>query len=194
VSGARMADALEMIIAIGAFCLAIVWFVFAYNRLVRDLNRTREAWSGIDVQLKLRHDLLPNLVEVVQGYAKHERDVLEGVTRARSAAVAETSLDRLAREENRLTDRLRSLFAVAEDYPQLLADESFADLHDQLVAIEDRLQMARRYYNGSVRDYNTRIESFPSNLVAKLHDFTRREFFLLESATEREAPQVELAP
>jgi len=181
-----------MAIAIGAFCLALVWFVYTYNRLVRDQNRTNEAWSGIDVQLKLRHDLLPNLVEVVKGYAKHERDVLEGVTRARSAALAETRTDRLAREEGRLTERLRTLFAVAEDYPQLLADESFADLHDQLVAIEDRLQMARRYYNGTVRDYHIRLESFPSNLVAKLHGFEPREFFLVESATERAAPRVDL--
>lgn len=189
-----MADVIRMIVAIGTFCLAVVWFAFAYNMLVRDLNRTREAWSGIDVQLKLRHDLLPNLVEVVRAYAKHEREVLEGVTSARSAARAERSLDALAREENRLTQRLQSLFALAENYPQLLADRSFTDLHAQLVSIEDQLQMARRYYNGSVRDYNTRIESFPSNLVARLHGFESREFFLLASATERAAPAVNLTP
>jgi len=188
-----MADGSEMIVAIGTFCLSVVWFAFAYNRLVRDLNRTREAWSGIDVQLKLRHDLLPNLVEVVRGYAKHEREALESVTAARCAAQAENDLAALAREENRLTQRLHSLFALAESYPQLLADRSFADLHERLVAIEERLQMARRYYNGAVRDYNTRTESFPSNLVARLHGFEPREFFLLASATERVAPEVELS-
>jgi len=189
-----MADVFGMIVAIGTFCLAVVWFAFAYNRLVRDLNRTREAWSGIDVQLKRRHDLLPNLVEVVRAYAKHERDVLEGVTAARSAAQAQENLTVLAREENLLSRRLQSLFAIAENYPQLLADRNFADLHAQLVTIEDQLQMARRYYNGSVRDYNTRTESFPSNLVARLHGFEPREFFLLASATERGAPEVHLSP
>ena len=183
-----------MVIAIGTFCLAAVWFAFAYNRLVRDLNRTREAWSGIDVQLKLRHELLPNLVEVVRGYAKHESGVLEQVTAARTVARTGTSPAAVSRQETALTQRLQSLFAVAESYPQLLADRSFADLHEQLVSIEDRLQMARRYYNGSVRDYNTRIESFPFNLVARLHGFEGREFFLLSSATERAAPLVNLNP
>jgi LemA protein len=188
-----MADIAKMIVAIGTLCLTVVWFAFAYNRLVRDLNRTREAWSGIDVQLKLRHDLLPNLVEVVRSYAKHEHHVLAAVTAARSAAQAQENLNVLAREENLLTQRLQSLFALAENYPQLLADRSFADLHKQLVTIEDQLQMARRYYNGSVRDYNTRKESFPFNLVARLHGFESREFFLLASATERAAPGVRLS-
>jgi LemA protein len=189
-----MADVFGMIVAICTICVAAVWFAFAYNLLVRDLNRSREAWSGIDVQLKLRHDLLPNLVEVVSAYAKHERDVLEGVTSARTAALAETEPAALARQENRLTERLRSLFALAESYPELLADRSFANLHDQLVIIEDQLQMARRYYNGTVRDYNIRTESFPSNLVARIHGFESREFFLLASATERATPAVDLTP
>jgi LemA protein len=155
-------------------------------------NLAREAWSGIDVQLKRRHDLVPNLVAVVETYAKHEHQVLESVTLARSrAAVDEPAPERL-RHENQLTGSLKSLLVVAEDYPDLLANRSFADLHRQLVEIEDHIQMARRYFNGAVRDYNIRVESFPSNLVARALDFETRSFFEIASATERQAPRVEI--
>jgi LemA protein len=183
-----------MALTFGTLSLIAAWLAYAFNRLVTQSNLTREAWSGIDVQLKRRHDLLPNLVQVVRAYAKHEREVLEGVTAARSAALADSAGPDLQRRENQLTQQLQSLLALAESYPQLLADRSFADLHRQLVAIEDQLQMARRYFNGCVRDLNIRVESFPSNLVAMAFDFDRRDFFELDSATERKAPLVRLTP
>lgn len=182
----RMEVAILLAVGIGA------WGVWIYNRLVTHANLVREAWSGIDVQLKRRHDLVPNLVAVVEAYAKHEHEVLESVTRARTrAADTETTPERL-RRENRLSGSLKTLLALAESYPELLANRSFADLHEQLVEIEDRLQMARRYFNGAVRDYNIRVESFPSNLVAARLGFTVRSFFELASSTERRAPSVEI--
>jgi LemA protein len=161
---------------------------------VKHANLAREAWSGIDVQLERRHDLVPNLVAVVEAYAKHEHEVLESVTRARRRAVDDEPARELQRRENQLTGSLRSLLALAENYPELLANRSFTDLHDQLVEIEDRIQMSRRYFNGSVRDYNICVESFPSNLVARALGFEIRAFFELASATERRAPSVEIAP
>ncbi|MBW2286783.1 MAG: LemA family protein [Deltaproteobacteria bacterium] len=172
--------------------LSALWGVSAHNRLVKHANLAREAWSGIDVQLERRHDLVPNLVAVVEAYAKHEHEVLESVTRARQRAVDDEPAPELQRRENQLTGSLRSLLALTENYPELLANRSFADLHDQLVEIEDRIQMARRYFNGSVRDYNICVESFPSNLVARVLGFEIRSFFELASATEREAPKVEI--
>jgi LemA protein len=174
--------------------LSASWGVYAYNRLVKHANLAREAWSGIDVQLERRHDLVPNLVAVVEAYAKHEHEVLESVTRARRRAVDDEPARELQRRENQLTGSLRSLLALAENYPELLANRSFADLHDQLVEIEDHIQMSRRYFNGSVRDYNVCVESFPSNLVARALGFEIRAFFELASATERRAPSVEIAP
>lgn len=188
------ADVWRMTIAALLLVLPALWCVYAYNRLVKHANLAREAWSGIDVQLERRHDLVPNLVAVVEAYAKHEHEVLESVTRARRHALAEQEqAPELQRRENRLTGSLRSLLALAENYPDLLANRSFADLHDQLVEIEDRIQMARRYFNGSVRDYNICVESFPSNLVARALGFAIREFFELASATDRRVPGVELS-
>lgn len=171
-----------------------VWLAYAYNRLVKQANLAREAWSGIDVQLKRRHDLVPNLIEVVKVYAKHENKVFTDVTAARARAGGGGGSSDLQRLENALTGRLQTLLVLAEDYPELLANRSFADLHTQLVEIEDRLQMARRYYNGSVRDYNICVESFPSNLAAHLLGFEQREFFELASATDRQNPEVRLSP
>ncbi len=172
--------------------LALVWLVAAFNRLVRHRNLVREGWSGIDVQLKRRHDLVPNLVETVKAYASFERRLITDVARLRSAVAAEAPLKVLQENENALTSRLRTVLALAEDYPELLANRSFLDLQEQLVEIEDHLQMARRYYNGTVRDYNIRVESFPSNLVAALFGFAAAEFFEIETATERRAPKVEV--
>jgi LemA protein len=169
-----------------------VWVALSYNRLVTHSNLAREAWSGIDVQLKRRHDLIPNLVAIVESYAKHENEVLEDVTRARSRAVHDEPLNDRLRHENQLSGSLKSLLVVAEDYPELLANRSFADLHDQLVEVEDQLQMARRYFNGTVRDYNIRVESFPSNLVARALGFEIRSYFELALAVERRAPSVEI--
>jgi len=183
----RMATTLMLTALLGA------WLVWAYNRLVMRANRVREAWSGIDVQLKRRHDLVPNLVLVVEAYAKHEHQVLEDVTLARSRAADDESQPDRLRHENQLSGSLRSLLVIAQDYPELLANRSFADLHTQLVEVEDQLQMARRYFNGTVRDYNIRVESFPSNLVARALGFEIRNFFEVASATERQVPSVEIS-
>jgi len=167
--------------------LLVAWM---YNRLVRHRNRVEEAWSGIDVQLRFRHDLIPNLVETVRGYAGHERNLLEELTRLRADAGRSGDPADTEEAETHLTETLRRLFAVTEAYPELKASENFLKLQEQLVEIEDRIQMARRYYNGSVRDYNTLVESFPSNLAAGLFGFDERDFFEIETATHRLVPAV----
>ena len=174
---------------LGAVLALLIWTAVAFNRLVRRGNLVREAWSGIDVQLARRHDLVPNLVEVVQSYASFEKQLLTDLTHLRGDGHASRALQD---QENALSDRLRSVLAVAEAYPQLLANKNFLRLQEQLAEIEDQLQMARRYYNGAVRDYNTAAESFPSNLIASLFDFSTAEFFQIESALARRAPEVKL--
>jgi len=169
----------------------VVWI---YNRLVGLKNRAEGAWSDIDVQLKRRHDLVENLVETVQGYAGHERSTLEAVTRARTDAMgagASASPGATASSENVLTAGIKTLFAVAEAYPDLKANKSFLDLHHTLVELEDALQNARRYYNAVVRDLNTRIQSFPDLLLARPLGFSEREFFELDRLEEAAAPQVD---
>ena len=184
---------MTLLIVIVALLLAgVVWI---FNRLVGLRNRARGAWSDIDVQLKRRHDLVGNLVEVVEGYVLHERSTLEEVTKARTHAETarrEGAPARAGETENALTGGLRTLFAVAEDYPDLKASDRFLDLQRALVGLEDALQNARRYYNAVVRDLNTRIESFPDLLVAKPFGFSEREFFQLDSAEEAAVPQVEI--
>ena len=172
---------------LGALIAAAIVIALAFNRLVRHRNLVREAWSGIDVQLKRRHDLVPSLVESVRGHATFERGVLEDVTRLRGGAPASRALQD---GENALSAQLRGLLAVVEAYPQLRAGESFLGLQKRLAEVEDHLQMARRYYNGTVRDYNTVVESFPSNLVAGAFGFTLADFFQVESALERAVPEV----
>jgi len=164
--------------------------VLIYNRLVRGRILVREGFSGINVQLKRRHDLIPNLIRTVEGYADFERSVLDEITRLRTRAMGDQGVADRQRDENALSDALKRLFAVAEAYPELKASTNFLDLQQQLSAIEDDLQKARRYYNGTVRDYNTSIETFPSNLVAATFAFRPAEFFELESLAERETPQV----
>ena len=171
----------------------VVWTALAFNRLVRERNLVAEGWSGIDVQLKRRHNLIPALVEVVKGYSRHERKLLTDIAELRSRSLSAERLKDREESENALTDQLKGLFALAEAYPQLKADRQFLRLAEQLSAIEDQLQMARRYYNGAVRNYNIRVESFPSNLVARLFGFKRAEFFQIETATERAAPKVEVS-
>lgn len=161
-----------------------------YNRLVRNRNRVSEAWAGIDVQLQKRFELVPNLVQTVKGYASHESSVFEEVARIRKTG--ETRVDARAQQETALSRSLGRLFALAEDYPDLKASEGFQQLHDSLVDIEDHLQFARRYYNGAVRDNNNVVESFPSNLVAGLFNFKMAEFFEIELASQRSAPDVDL--
>jgi len=174
--------------------IAVLWTVVAFNRLVRDRNLVREGWSGIDVQLKRRSNLVPSLVETVRGYARHEQSTLERVTRLRSRSEEAETLAQRGEAENALSDQVRHLFALVEDYPDLRADRGFRELQKQLTAIEDQIQLARRYYNGAVRNYNIRVESFPSNLIAGLARFRAEEFFEIESAVDRTAPTVEIEP
>ncbi len=158
----------------------VLWFIVAYNSFVRLNNRVKEAWSDIEVQLKRRYDLIPNIVESVKGYAGHEKGVFEKVTQARTQAMsAESSGDmkKIAQAENMLAGTLKTLFAVSENYPNLRATENFQKLQDELSDTENKIQAARRFYNGNVRDFNTKAETFPSNLVANLFHFTAKEFF-----------------
>ena len=168
-----------------------IYGVFLYNRLVTSRNMVEEGWSGIDVQLKRRADLIPNLVETVKGYAQHEKGVLEEVTRARAAATSARGVEETRQAENMLTGALRQLFAVAEDYPELKADDNFQQLQTQLAEIEDDIQKARRYYNGAVRRLNTQVEVFPSNIVASQFRFERAEYFEIEDPHSRELPRVD---
>lgn len=170
---------------------ALAWLAIAtYNRLVGLRQRAEAAWSDVDVQLKRRADLVPNVVETVKGYAAHERATLDEVIRARGAAVSAETPEARGRAENMLTQALRQLFAVAEAYPDLEASESFQNLQASLAGIEEAVQDARRYYNAVTRDLNTAIETFPSNLIASLFRFVRRAYFQLDHPEERRAPSV----
>ena len=169
--------------------LFVILAIWMYNRLVRNRNLVSEAWAGIDVQLQKRAELVPNLVQTVKGYARHESSVFEEVVKARSGN--ETSVEGRARDETALSRSLGRLFALAEDYPDLKASEGFQQLHSSLVEIEDHLQYARRYYNGAVRDNNNLVESFPSNIIASLFRFNQAEFFEIELASQRTAPDVD---
>lgn len=163
-----------------------LWLAGAFNMLVRSRNRVRESWSDIDVQLKRRYDLIPNLVETVKGYAAHERTVLENVVKARSAAMDAHSVGEHGQAENMLTGALKSLFALAEAYPQLRAVESFAKLQDELSDTENKTQAARRFYNTNVMTFNTRVEQFPTNIVANIFGFKKEDFFELNNEVEKE--------
>jgi len=157
-----------------------------YNRLISLKNRTDESWSDIDVQLKRRYDLIPNLVETVKGYATHERQAFENVTKARSQAMGAQSLDDKAKAENMLSETLKSIFAIAEAYPDLKASANFSKLQDELSDTENKIQASRRFYNGNVRDFNTAIQTFPTNLLASMFGFKQREFFGLENEAEKQ--------
>jgi LemA protein len=181
-------------IVLGAIALLVAMAVGLFNRLVALRNRAAGAWADIDVQLKRRHDLVANLVETVKGYVTHERETLEGVVRARNQAeTARGSGDtkETARAEGALTAQIRSLFALAEAYPQLKADTRFADLHRSLEGLETEIQNARRYYNAVVRDFNTRIQSFPDLIFSRLMGFKERDFFELEDRAESAVPRVD---
>ena len=160
--------------------IIIVWLIFAYNGFVRLNNRVKEAWSDIEVQLKRRYDLIPNIVESVKGYAGHEKGVFEKVTEARTRAMgadAKGDPKEIAQAENMLSGALKTLFAVSENYPNLRATENFQKLQDELSDTENKIQAARRFYNGNVRDFNTKVETFPSNLIANIFHFTPKESF-----------------
>jgi LemA protein len=178
------------IIILVVLAVLVVWFIAAYNRFIRLNRRKDEAWSDIDVQLKRRHDLIPNLVETVKGYASHERELFEKVTQARAQAIGASGAAQKAQAENELSGALKSLFAVAENYPQLRASENFSKLQDELSDTENKIQAARRFYNGNVRDLNIIIETFPSNLVAGMFGFKAAEFFGLDDEAERKPVEV----
>jgi LemA protein len=171
---------------IAILAVIIIWLGLTYNGFVSLRNRAKEAWADIDVQLKRRYDLIPNLVETVKGYAAHESGVFEKVTEARTRAMGAGTLRDKAQAEDALSNTLKSLFAVSENYPQLRASENFQKLQDELTDTEDKIQAARRFYNGNVRDLNIKIESLPSNLVASMFSFAKMEFFEIQEAGQRE--------
>ena len=177
-------------IVIGIVVVIVFWLVLIYNRLITLRNRTKEAWSDIDVQLKRRYNLIPNLVETVKGYATHEREVFQKVTEARTKAMDAGTVEEKAKAENFLSSTLKSLFAVAENYPDLKASQNFLELQRELRDTEDKIQASRRFYNTNVRDLNIKIEIFPANMVAKMFNFKKREFFEIEEAAAREPVKV----
>jgi LemA protein len=172
-----------IVVAVLAVALIVV-----YNGLIKSKNRVDEAWSDINVQLKRRYDLIPNLVNTVKGYATHESSVFEQVTAARTAAMGATTMHDKAEAENQLAGTLKSLFAVAEAYPDLKANANFAQLQQELVDTEDKIQASRRFYNNIVRDFNTKVQVFPTNLLAGMLGFTKREFFEADNQAAIEQP------
>jgi LemA protein len=176
--------------ALVVIVLLVIFVIGMYNGLVRLKVQCDNAWSDIDVQLKRRYDLIPNLVETVKGYAAHEKGTLEGVVAARNQAMTAEGPAAKAQSEGMLTAALRQVFALAEAYPQLRAVESFNQLQGTLNSIEDSIQNARRYYNAVVRDFNTKIQQFPSSIIANMFNFKPREFFEISAPAEREAPKV----
>ncbi len=179
-----------LLILIALVVLVLLYGVSTYNKLVKLRTMVEEAWSGINVQLKKRHDLIPNLVETVKGYATHERETFDRVTKARANAMQATDVKSQEAAENNLNNALIRLLAVAEQYPELKANQNFLQLQDQLSVIESDIEKSRRYYNGTVREKNILIDTFPSNIVANMFSFSKSLFFELENETEKEVPQV----
>ena len=178
-------------IFIGLLVIVILYFVFSYNNLIKNKNMVEEGWSGIDVQLKRRSNLIPNILNAVKGYMSHEKQLLKEVTELRSKSDSANTVADQGKAESSLSGSLMNLFAVAENYPELKANENFLDLQKQLQDIENDIQMSRRYYNGTVRNNNVLIESFPSNLVANAFSFQKAEFFEIEDPNVRNVPKVE---
>ena len=179
-------------IVLGVIAIVIIWLIAVYNGLIKNKNRTEEAWSDIDVQLKRRYNLIPNLIETVKGYATHESETFENVVKARQQAIQITDdVAKMAGAENMLTQALRQLFAVAEAYPDLKANQNFMDLQDELSNIEEILSQARRYYNAVVRDLNTTVEKVPTNFVAMIFGFKKREYFEIDDEAARAAPKID---
>lgn len=170
--------------------VAAMWVMASYNGLVQSKALVQEAWSGIDVQLKRRYDLIPNLVSVVQGYSVHEKNIIDDIVQARAASMGAAQVDQKEKAELSLNHSLKSLFALAEAYPDLKANQNFLALQKDLGSIEDELQLARRYYNGTVRHYMIKIAQFPSNIIARLFEFHAVSYFEMTRAEEREVPQI----
>ena len=177
-------------VLLGILIVVLLWAVGIFNNLVQLRENVKNGWSQIDVQLKRRHDLIPNLVEVAKGYMAHEKNTLENVIKARQQAVDASSLKDKIGAENMLTSTLRSLFAVAENYPNLKADRQMAQLHEELTSTENKISFARQYFNDEVNRLNTSVQSFPDSIIANAFHFEKREFFELEDAAERQTPQV----
>ncbi len=182
---------MSLVFPLGFLVLLLIWVVAIYNSLVKIRQMVRESWSGIDTELKRRYDLVPNLVEVVKGYAAHEKELFSAVTKARSRAVASTGdTSSQARDERVLVTNVRQLLAVAESYPDLKASKHYLDLQEELSNTEDRIQAARRFFNANVRDMNTQVESFPTNLLASAFGFQKEDFFEVEKAIIREVVDI----
>jgi LemA protein len=180
-------------VLLAAAAIILLWAIAVYNRLIRLRNMKEEGWSGIDVQLKRRSDLIPNLLESVKGYMGHERGVLEKITELRRQTMQADNIEERITAETALTRSLGRLFALAENYPDLKASSSFLDLQAQLSRLEDEIQMARRYYNGTVRNLNVAIETFPNSIIAGLFNFSKGEFFEIEDDRDRAVPRVDFA-
>ena len=185
---------MEGLIIVGVIIfLPIIFVIVIYNSLVRLSQMITESWSNVDTELRRRYDLIPNLVETVKGYAKHEREVFDRITQARAAAVANTGNPASqAQDENKLIGVLKTLFAVVEGYPELKANQNFLKLQEELVNTEDRIQAARRFYNGNVRDYNNKVQTIPSNIIASIFDFKTKDYFEIESLDVRKPVTVSL--
>ena len=177
-------------IVLGIIALAAIVFINIYNALIRRRTQTEEAWSDIEVQMKRRYDLIPNVVETVKGYAEHEKNVLESVTNARTQAMGAKNPDERLQAENALSSTLKTLFAVAENYPDLKANANFLDLQRELADTENKLQSSRRFYNSVVRDYNTMTQTFPTAMIAHMFGFMRKDFFGLEEEAARQPVKV----
>lgn len=181
---------IALYIVLGVLAALILWVIFTFNRLVALVNRGKEAWADIDVQLKRRYDLIPNLVDTVKGYAAHEKSVFEEVTKARSEAMQAEGAQEQAEAENMLSGALKSLFAVSENYPDLKANENFMNLQNELTDTENKIQAARRFYNTVVQELNTAMEVFPTNLIVGMFNFEKRDFFELEEEAAKDPVKV----
>jgi len=179
-----------LIIVLVIAAIIALWVVFVYNSFIRLINRAKEAWADIDVQLKRRYDLIPNLVETVKGYASHESSAFENVTKARAASMGAGTLAEKSQAENQLVGALKSVFAIAEAYPDLKANQNFHKLQEELADTENKIQASRRFYNTNVRDLNTMIETFPNNLLSGMFGFSKMDFFQLEESEAREPVKV----
>lgn len=178
------------LILLAVLILIAFYFMGAYNKLVALKNKVMEGWSSIDVMLKKRNDLIPNLVEIVKGYAKHESETLENVTKARTQSMSASTVQEQQAAEQNMNRAMMNLFAVAEQYPDLKANTNFLELQRELSGVEEGIEKSRRYYNGTVRDNNIAVESFPSNIIAGMFKFEKAEFFELENEAERAVPQI----
>ncbi|HNS21254.1 MAG TPA: LemA family protein [Sedimentisphaerales bacterium] len=185
-----MAGLVALIVVLAILGLVVLVLIGIYNSLVGSRNQVDNAWAQIDVQLKRRHDLIPNLVETAKGYMKHERETFESITKARSAAMGAKSVAETAKAEGQLADALSKFMLVVENYPELKANQNFLALQEELTSTENKIAFSRQNYNDQVLFYNNRIQMFPSNIVAGMFAFTKRDFFQVENAQEREAPKV----